>query len=189
MIGKDEMNLIFKTIGYFISLPARVKGMRFGSNSFIHFGYDFFFVSLKNVSVGTNVLIGKKAWIQTIGNARILIGDNTNIGRNFTISSNRSITVGKNVLISYGVSILDHDHEFRDVGIPPINADLTDGKPIEIGDDCFIGASCFILKGVCLGTHCIVAANSVVTKSFPDYSLLGGSPAKLIRSLNEPLNL
>jgi len=62
---------------------------------------------------------------------------------------------------------------------------ITEGKEIEIEDDCFVGAHSFILKSVRLGKHCIVGANSVVTKSFPAYSVIAGNPAKLIKSLNQ----
>ena len=59
----------------------------------------------------------------------------------------------------------------------------TQGEPILIGDDCFIGCGAVILHGVKLGKNCIVGANSVVTKSFEDYSVIAGSPAKLLRTM------
>jgi acetyltransferase-like isoleucine patch superfamily enzyme len=181
---KAKVNPLFRLIGYVISMPARFKGMQFGNNSFIGLGYDWMFSNLSGVSVGNNVLIGANAFFSSNGNSRILIGNNTHIGRNFTASSNQLISIGSNVLMSYGVSILDHDHEFRNIHIAPINAGLTEGKDILIEDDCFIGARAFILKGVHLGRHCVVAANSVVTKSYPSYSVIGGNPAKLIKMLH-----
>jgi acetyltransferase-like isoleucine patch superfamily enzyme len=66
---------------------------------------------------------------------------------------------------------------------------LTEGEGIVIEDDCFIGGYCFVLKGVHLGKHCIVGANSVVTKSFPAYSVIAGSPAKLMKSLKKNVNV
>jgi acetyltransferase-like isoleucine patch superfamily enzyme len=172
-------------IAHLNSIPARLKGMRFGKNSYIGLGYDFIFVRLKNVSVGNNVWIGSNAWISTVNdNSYITIEDETRIGRNATIACVKEIRIGKYCILSYNVSILDHDHEFHNLNTFPIQSGLTEGKKIVIEDGCFIGAHSFILKGVHLGKHCVVGANSVVTKSFPAYSVVAGNPAKLIEKLN-----
>lgn len=160
-----------------------MKGMKFGKNSFIAPGYDFMFEQLRNITIGNNCSIGKSAWIHTVKNGKIQIGDNTKIGRRVTLAALKSIKIGKNCLLSYDVSILDHDHDFRDIKISPVVSELTKGKDVFIGDDCFIGAHSFILKGITLGEHCIVGANSVITKSFPAYTVIAGNPAKIIKSL------
>jgi acetyltransferase-like isoleucine patch superfamily enzyme len=56
--------------------------------------------------------------------------------------------------------------------------------PIRIGYGTWIGADAIVLSGVELGACCVVAAGTVVTKSFPDRSVLAGVPAKLVRTLN-----
>jgi acetyltransferase-like isoleucine patch superfamily enzyme len=56
---------------------------------------------------------------------------------------------------------------------------------VTIGDHTWIGAHCVIMPNVELGKYCVVAANSFVNNSFPDYSIIGGSPAKLIRMLTQ----
>ena len=60
--------------------------------------------------------------------------------------------------------------------------DKSNAEPITIGDQVWIGANVIVLKGVEIGAHSIVAAGSVVTRSFPPGSLIGGNPARLIRS-------
>ena len=57
------------------------------------------------------------------------------------------------------------------------------GKPITIGDNCWIGGSSVINPGVTLGNNVVVASNSVVTKSFGDNVVIGGNPARIIREL------
>lgn len=175
------MNIFYKYISFLISLPARIKGVKFGKNSFLGPGYDFLMVQLKGLSLGNNTAVGRNAWIEMSNNNSIIeIGDGTNIGRNVTISCLKKIVIGKRCLLSYSVSVLDHDHLVGEK-ISPMDGCYSEGREIVIGNNCFIGAHSFILKGVHLGDNCIVGANSVVTKSFPKYSVICGNPAKLIR--------
>jgi len=181
------MNIFSKTIGLLISIPARAKGMQFGKNSFIGPGYSIAPV-LNGVVLGNDVIVGRNAWLDISRHTkggRIIVGNGTQIGRNAVLSACKKISIGKKCLISYGVTFVDHDHAVLDPNVSPIDAGITEGKEIEIDDDCFIGAHSFILKGVRLGKHCVVGANSVVTKSFPAYSVIAGNPAKLIKSLNQ----
>jgi acetyltransferase-like isoleucine patch superfamily enzyme len=178
------MNIFAKIIAGAISIPARIKGVKFGKNSFIGPGYDVAPV-LRGVVLGNDVLIGRHAWLDisryTKG-AEIIIEDGTQIGRNVMISAAKKITIGKKCLVSYNVSFLDHDHNFvADVSI--FDSGITEAREIIIEDNCFIGAHSFILKGVHLGKQCVVGANSVVVDSFPDYSVIAGNPARLIKSL------
>lgn len=179
------MKFFANIIGYFVSIPARLKGMKFGRNSFIAPGYDFLFEQLRNINIGSDCLIGKNAWIHTIDQGEIRVGNGTNLGRYTTIGARKKITIGDNVLVSFGSTLLDHDHKFRDLDLPPIKSGLTEGTEVIIEDDCFIGAHSFILKGVHLGRHCVVGANSVVTKSFPAFSIIAGNPARIIKSIKD----
>jgi acetyltransferase-like isoleucine patch superfamily enzyme len=181
------MNFFSKLISYIFSLPARFKGMKFGQNSFIGPGYAIA-PKLSGIQLKNNVVIGRNAWLDILRytkDAKIIIEDGTQIGRNSVISACKKITIGKKCLISYNVTIVDHDHDVFNPEIAPMDAGITEGKEILIDDECFIGAHSFILKGVHLGKHCVVGANSVVTKSFPDHSVIAGSPAKLIRNLKD----
>jgi len=179
------MNLITKTIAYIISIPARLKGMKFGKNSFIGPSYDIDPV-FKGITIGNNVKIGRGAWFDiskyTKG-AEIIIGNGTNIGRFPIISAAKRIKIGKKCLVSYNVSLIDHDHDFSNINQSPMDSGISQAREIIIEDHCFVGAHSFILKGVHLGKHCIVGANSVVTKSFPENSVICGNPTQLVKTL------
>jgi acetyltransferase-like isoleucine patch superfamily enzyme len=180
------MNILYKILFFLISIPFRLKGGKLGKGSIISPGYDFLFANVRGIRIGKNCAIGRNAWLVVNNNNSILeIGDGTNIGRNVTISSLKSIRIGKKCLLSYNVSLLDHEHLFNNPKISPMDNCLTEGQEIVIKDDCFVGAHSFIMKGVHLGKHCVVGANSVVTKSFPDYSVIAGNPAKFLKSIKE----
>src|SRR3989344_6953165 len=100
-----NMNFFAQFVAYWIRLPAELKGMKFGRNSFIAPGYDWISVYMKGITVKDNSLIGKNAWIQTVPGAFISIGNNTQIGRNDLISAQKNISIGDECLISYNVSI------------------------------------------------------------------------------------
>lgn len=180
------LSIIAKILLYFVSFPARIKGVKFGKNSYISPGYYYLFTKLNGVILGNNVFIASRARIQThnvLLNKIITIDDGTFVGPDVTISAVKRISIGKKCLLSYNVSILDHEHDVYNPKIPPNDGKLINILPIRIEDECFIGAHSFILKGVHLGKHCVVGANTVVTKSFPAYSVIAGNPGKLLRAL------
>ena len=177
-----------RAVFFILSVPFRFKCGKIGKSFVIGPSYSVWKCNLKYVTIGNNVSIGYRAWILSVPTEKcpqpaLVIGDNVNIGDDVTISAAKRIEIGKNCLISYNVSILDHNHAFENIDLLPLLQGIDDPKEIEIGDDCFLGAHCFILKGVVLGKHCVVGANSVVTSSFPDFSVIAGAPAKKIRSL------
>jgi len=175
-----------KIIAHLVSIPARIKGIKFGHGSYIGPGYDLD-PRMRGIILRDNVMIGRNAWLDiplVSKEGKIIIGSGTQIGRNVIMSAVKKIEIREKCLLSYSVSLIDHDHKFAK-GISPIESGLTEGQEIIIEDNCFIGAHSFILKGVRLGKHCVVGANSVVTKSFPDYSVIAGSPAKLIKNIKD----
>ena len=90
------------------------------------------------------------------------------------------VKIGKNCLIAPQVGIYSACHPLeRDVR----TANLEYGKPITIGDDCWIGGRAVINPGVCLGDNVVVGSGSVVTKSFPSNVVIAGNPAKIIKQL------
>ena len=116
--------------------------------------------------------------IECLPNAVVEIGDKSYINHDSEIRCRERITIGNNVSIAYNVLIQDSDYHttYDDNGNPKPQT-----LPIVIGDNVWIGANAIILKSVSIGEGSTVAAGSVVTKSVPPYSLVGGNPARIIK--------
>ena len=111
--------------------------------------------------------------------SRLTVGDRSQLGSNARL--NGDITIGDDVLMGPDVVMMATSHEFARLDTP---ISLQGAKPEEsivIGNDCWIGTRAIILPGVHLGNQCIVAAGAVVTRSFPDRSIVGGVPARLLK--------
>ncbi len=164
-----------------------------GKNTFID--KPLLLSGMKYVQLGRNVIIFKNCRIELIpnyGNQRfepqLIIGDYTQIHQNAHITCSRSITVGKNVVITSNVTITDINHLYTDIDIP-INLQQIQVKPVEIGDQSYVYNNSVILPGVKVGKHCVIAANSVVSRDIPDYSIVAGNPAKIIKRFNTTTNI
>ncbi len=114
---------------------------------------------------------------------KLIIGDNVWIGPGVTIHANNGVKIGSDVMIASGVRIISFNHGFEDLMKPMKDQpDQKSDKPIIIGDDVWIAENAIILKGVTIGNGAIVGAGAVVTKDVPAYGIVGGNPAKLIKS-------
>lgn len=112
--------------------------------------------------------------------SRLSLGDRSGLGVDCWIRGD--VTIGNNVMMATRVIIYGRDHAFGDTSVPMMDQGMGDFAPIVIEDDVWIGAAAIILKGVRVGRGAIVAAGAVVTKDVPPYAIVGGNPARIIRS-------
>jgi len=111
-------------------------------------------------------------------------GKHTKIGKNVFINFDCTfldlggITIEDNVLIAPKVSLLSEGHP-----IEPENRHALIPKPIHIKKNAWIGAGATILQGVTIGENAVVASGAVVSKDVPDNTIVGGIPAKIIKTI------
>lgn len=114
-------------------------------------------------------------------------GYNIHVGENFYANFNCvfldvcPIIIGENVMLGPGVSLVTPEHPLE---AEARNSGYEFGRPITIGDNCWIGTNVTIVGGVTLGNNVVVAAGAVVKKSFSDNVVIGGVPAKIIKNID-----
>ena len=121
------------------------------------------------------------------GEPLIILDDLTDIGPRSIISAKNRIHVGREVTSGQSVLIMDHDYAHEDISTPVKNQGVTKGGRIRIEEGCFVGQGAVIRcdQGeLVLGRHCVVAANAVVTRSFPPYCLVAGNPARIVQQFD-----
>jgi acetyltransferase-like isoleucine patch superfamily enzyme len=143
---------------------------------------DLSVVGMRRIHLESGVVIQRRAALSTRPGSRLIIGAGSRIGSDAVISVAREVRFGREVLVAARCFISDHNHQFADPSAPVLRQGSTPPAPVVIGDGCWLGINVCILAGVTLGRNCVVAANSVVTQSFPDGSVLGGAPARLLRT-------
>lgn len=125
------------------------------------------------------LVTGRSLRIDVHNKGTLHLGKNIQINDNCQISCAKKLIIEDNVLIASKVFITDHDHNlsqennfnFHDISV----------APVRIGKNSWIGNNVSILKGVEIGERSVVGAGSVVNRSFPNDSIIGGVPAKILK--------
>ncbi len=141
---------------------------------------EFYMTDNAILKIGNNVTIQDYAFFQlTKPNPVVIIGDDVVIGRHNMITAKGKITIGNYTRIGAFVQILDQGHGFAKNDLIMHQSAIIEDTTI--GEDCWIGTGAKILKGVHIGKGCVVGANAVVTKDIPDFAIVAGVPAKIIK--------
>lgn len=143
----------------------------------------------KRISLGNSVSLREYAWLSVAtedptGEPTIVLEDNCHVGFGSILSAKNLIYLERDVLIAQMVLIVDHNHAYEDVDMPILDQGVTGGGKIRIGQGTWVGRGAAIIcpRGeLTIGRNCVVAANSVVMRSVPDYSVVAGYPAAVIR--------
>jgi acetyltransferase-like isoleucine patch superfamily enzyme len=143
-------------------------------------------LSRQGIQLGDNVMIGRYTLIECSGVLRalgegLIVGSNSNFGDYNFIGVRGPIRIGDNVLFGPRVSIHAENHRFDDLN-RPIRVQGEHRQGVAIEDDCWIGSGAIILDGVTIGRGSVIAAGAVVTKDVAPYSIMGGVPARLLRT-------
>ena len=137
------------------------------------------------ISVGEGTKISHQVKIQDAN--KIVIGKNVHITDHVILNGKGGVKIGDDVMIGYQSIVMTSMRNFNDRSIP-IRLQGSQLKPVEIGNDAWLGARVMILPGVRIGDGAVVGSGAVVTKDVPDFSIVVGVPAKVIGIRGETEN-
>jgi acetyltransferase-like isoleucine patch superfamily enzyme len=145
----------------------------------------------KRIFIGKNVYIRKNTWLAAEpvtgdGNCSLVIGDGTYIGNFCHIYASSKIEIGKKVLLADRVYLSDNLHSYENIQLPIMDQPIKQVQPVILKDGCWLGENVCVI-GATIGKNSVVGANSVVTSDVPDYCIVVGAPAKMIKRYNHSL--
>lgn len=129
-------------------------------------------------------------YLQTL-HPELTIGSHCNFGAYNHITCTNRITIGDNLLTGKWVTITDNSHgatDYDSLQIEPIRRPIVSKGPVIIGKNVWIGDKATILPGVTIGDGAVIAANTVVTKDVPAYSVVAGNPGKVVKIIEKDIS-
>jgi len=173
------------------------RGVRISGTSSIQFGRMVQIGDYVNITaygkggltLGNNVWIGSNSFIKVSFSFNdpgeyIYIGNNVGLGEFAHLGGAGGLTIGDDCIIGPYLSCHPENHNFFD-NEKLIRMQGVTRRGINIGKNCWIGSKVTILDGVTIGNNCVIAAGAVITKNMPADSVIGGVPAKVIKSRRE----
>lgn len=147
---------------------------------------------LDSISIGDCTTFNRYSAISALSKRRdqkfypeLTIGSNCCFGEFNNITCVNKVSIGNNVLTGRWVTITDNSHgktDIKTLAMPPSSRDIVSPGAVNIEDDVWIGDKVTILPNVRIGKGAVIAANAVVTKDIPSYSVVAGIPAKNVKN-------
>ena len=189
-MGTLILELVFLFEFLLSNIPARLGRLlrsiywsrRFRQSKFpLSIGTGVEISGAKNIELGAEIYIVDRSVIRSEKGA-------LSIGSRFALNGNARIVadfgeiqIGDDVMIGPNVVIRASNHNFERTDISMWDQGQQLGGKIVIGDDVWIGANVVVVSNVSIGSHVIIAAGAVVTKDVPDYAVVAGVPAKILK--------
>lgn len=182
MRGRNPKGMMLEHGVRFFNMP----GIRFGKFLKAGRGVQFSSFVKDGIQIGNNFSIGSYSQIivstqLSSPDGFIKIGHGVGIGEFAYLGGAGGLEIGNDCIVGQYLSCHPENHIFDDITTPIKHQGVT-RKGISIGNNCWIGSKVTILDGVKIGDGCVIAAGSVVTRSFPENCVIAGVPAKIIRT-------
>jgi acetyltransferase-like isoleucine patch superfamily enzyme len=177
-----------------LAAPLAGKGRRVTTRSGSRVRWWGLRGSAGTITIGDSSIVNARIAFDS-AQGKVVIGNRCYLGASLLVC-HTGITIGDDVIMSWGITVVDHDshtidwqgrqNDVRDWAQDHKDWSRIAIRPVTIEDKVWIGFGASILKGVTLGKGCVVAASSVVTRDVPPFTLVAGNPARIVRQLPAP---
>ena len=151
----------------------------FGKHNYL---FDLELLNPQNIFLGSNLWISKTRLASSKG-GKLIIGNHVAIGRFSQIYALQSIIIEDGVLMAENTFISDNTHTFTDITTPVRDQDIKPLGNVVVGSGTWIGRNACIM-GCKIGRNCVIGAFSFVKKDIPDYCVVVGNPARIVKRYN-----
>ena len=187
---------ILRKIIWILKIPRNIiLSLRYGisPSKYVYFGKNVRIVNPQYVDMGGQVFIDDDVELcvnQTMPGVtpKLLIGNRVHFGKMNRIGCDNRIIIEDDVLFAPHVHISDRNHGFEDIHTPISRQKVISKGEVVIGAETWLGFGCQVMSGVKIGRHCVIAAGAIVVKDVPDYCVVGGNPAKILKKYNQITN-
>ena len=190
------MNLIGKVIRkimWILNIPRNILlSLRYGISPSKHviFGKRVRIVNPQYIDMGGQIFLDDDVELcvnktMEAVTPRLVIGNRVHFGKMNRIGCDNKIVIEDDVLFAPHVHISDRNHGFEDIHVAISKQKVTSKGPVVIGAETWLGFGCQVMSGVKIGRHCVIAAGAVVVKNVPDYCVVGGNPARILKQYNQ----
>ncbi len=195
IIGIGVRAYLYRVVLHMAGIAAIEDGVRLRFGDQIHLGRDVYLdhgvylhACPAGIKVGDGTLVMKGSVLHVynfrdLPHAFIHIGSNSLIGEYNILRGQGGITVGDRVYTAPNVQMLAVNHVFTDPARPMVEQGIT-AAGIVVEDDVWIGAGAILTDGVRVGKGAVVAAGAVVTQDVPPHTVVGGVPARILRTID-----
>lgn len=180
-----QVHILPRIRGYILSIKLKSTGKH------LMIGKNVKVLHPDRVSFDDNCDIGEGTIFAPLCNSggrqfpsEIKVGKNVHFGTQDRIASMNSVVIEDDVLFAAFVHVTDHSHEYRKVGLPVRKQSVYTKGPVVIKKGAWLAFGCHVLSGVTVGEFSVVAANAVVTRNVPPYSVVAGNPASVVSKYN-----